>query len=113
MDLTALGERAMAVRAAYAAWEQRAYGRAWTREELALGFVGDVGDLAKLVLANEGVRHLPEAKERLAHELADCLWSVLVLARLYDIDLEPAFLATMDTLAAELAARAPVAEDSA
>ena len=28
-------------------------GRTWTREEFMLGFVGDVGDLAKLVMAAE------------------------------------------------------------
>ena len=41
-----------------------------------LGFVGDVGDLAKQVMAREGVRHLPGRKDTLAHELTDCLWSV-------------------------------------
>ena len=39
---------------------------------------------------------LPDAK--LAHELADCLWSVLVLARAYGVDLEQAFVVTMDEL---------------
>jgi NTP pyrophosphatase (non-canonical NTP hydrolase) len=65
---------------------------------LALGFVGDVGDLAKLVMAESGVRHIPGAKEKLAHELADCLWSILVLADTFDVDLEQAFLQTMDDL---------------
>ena len=31
-------------------------GRTWTPEEIMLGFVGDVGDLAKLVMATEGAR---------------------------------------------------------
>lgn len=71
------------------------YGRSWTREELALGFVGDVGDLAKLLLAEAEVREIPDAKEKLGHELADCLWSIIVLADEYGIDLEEAFLKTM------------------
>jgi NTP pyrophosphatase (non-canonical NTP hydrolase) len=60
--------------------------------------VGDVGDLMKLVLAQEGVRAIPDAESKLAHELADCLWSVLVLADLYGVDLEQAFLDSMDNL---------------
>jgi NTP pyrophosphatase (non-canonical NTP hydrolase) len=35
---------------------------------------------------------------KLAHELSDCLWSVLVLASKYNIDLETEFLKTMDEL---------------
>lgn len=34
----------------------------------------------------------------MAHELADCLWSVMVLADAYDVDLEDAFLRTMRDL---------------
>jgi hypothetical protein len=39
----------------------------------------------------------------LAHELADCLWSVMVLAEAYEVDLESAFLQTMDELNERLA----------
>ena len=60
--------------------------------------LGDVGDLMKLVQAAAGVRAIPDARARLAHELADCLWSVMVLADLHGIDLEQAFLETMDAL---------------
>jgi NTP pyrophosphatase (non-canonical NTP hydrolase) len=93
-----LVQRALAVRSLYAAFEQRNYGASWTTEELALGLVGDVGDLAKLILAHEGRRHIPEAEEKLAHELADCLWALMVLADACDVDLEHAFLHTMADL---------------
>ena len=93
-----LATRAMEIRRQYAALEQATYGRAWTREEVALGFVGDVGDLLKLVMAHAGVRAIPDAGPKLAHELADCLWSILVLSQMYNIDLERAFLLTMDEL---------------
>lgn len=98
-------ERAWRVRQLYAELETARHGRPWSREEVALGFVGDVGDLAKLVQAAEGVRDIPEAKAKLAHELADCLWSVMTLARLYEVDLEASFLATMDELEAGISAR--------
>ena len=34
--------------------KEKAYMVLWTSEEIALGFVGDVGDLAKLVIAENG-----------------------------------------------------------
>jgi NTP pyrophosphatase (non-canonical NTP hydrolase) len=34
----------------------------------------------------------------LGHELADCLWSIIILASELDIDLEANFLATMEKL---------------
>ncbi len=107
MELQDLTSRAMDIRQAYHELEQARFGRAWTREEIMLGFVGDVGDLGKLVLALEGVRDIPDADGKLTHELADCLWSVLVLARLYDVDLERVFLNTMDDLEARIASQRP------
>jgi NTP pyrophosphatase (non-canonical NTP hydrolase) len=103
MDVAQLTERAMQVREQYAARERATYGRARTDEEIALGFIGDVGDLMKLVQARNGVRAIPDADAELAHELADCLWCLLVLAAHYGIDLERAFLETMNALDASLA----------
>lgn len=98
MEFSTLIQSASAIREMYSDYEQRLYGTAWTNEELALGFVGDVGDLVKLVMAQNGRRKIPDAQNRLAHELADCLWSVIVLAKAHDIDLERAFLETMNDL---------------
>ncbi len=63
-----------------------------------LGFVGDVGDLAKLVQGKAGVRPTPALDDKVAHELADCLWCVLTLADEYGVDLEAAFSETMESL---------------
>jgi len=98
MNIRSLQARAIAIRTQYAALEMKRHGRSWTREEIALGFVSDVGDLMKLVMAKEGVRAIPDADEMLAHELADCLWALLVLAHLYEVDIAQAFLGTMDDL---------------
>ncbi len=67
------------------------------------GFIGDVGDLMKLVMAKSGVRSGEDIDRRLAHELADCLWSVLVLAKLYNVDLASAFTGTMDEIEGSIA----------
>jgi len=98
MEFQHIIQRAKEIRKSYASFEKNKYGSSWTNEELALGFVGDVGDLAKLVVAENGKRDIPNSKEKLAHELADCLWSVIVLADAHGIDIEKAFLNTMDDL---------------
>jgi NTP pyrophosphatase (non-canonical NTP hydrolase) len=98
-------QHAMRVREQYAQLEEQQYGRAWTSEEIALGFVGDVGDLAKLVQAQNGVRNIPDAENKIAHELADCLWSTIVLAKMFGIDLERAFVQTMSELEKQITSR--------
>lgn len=98
MNFQQLTEQALAIRTKYADFETKRNGREWTGEELALGFVGDVGDLMKLVQAKEGIRAAENVDEALAHELSDCLWSIIVLADKYNVDLEAAFVKTMGDL---------------
>lgn len=59
MEFSALMQRALEIRERYAALEQARDGTHWTSEEIMLGFAGDVGDLAKLVLAASGRRSIP------------------------------------------------------
>jgi NTP pyrophosphatase (non-canonical NTP hydrolase) len=103
MQLAQLSARALQINQAFAAHAAREGGRPWTREEVMQGFVGDVGDLMKLVMAKAGARPIADVDRKLAHELSDCLWSVLVLAKLYDVNLEKEFLATMSEIEAKLA----------
>lgn len=100
--LRTLTARAMEVRRLYAAFERRTYGQEWSETDLMSGLVVDVGDLTRLVMASTGVRQIENTDAKLAHELADCLWSVLVLADRLDVDLGAAFTATMDELEARL-----------
>ena len=102
MDLTQLSARALQINHTFALHARQQGGRPWTREEIMQGFVGDVGDLMKLVMAKAGTRPINDVDRKLAHELSDCLWSVLVLAKLYDVDLEREFLATMTEIEATL-----------
>lgn len=107
-DLAALRRRALRIHDLYDELNSRERGRVWTREECMLGFtgdVGDLGDLAKLVMAAEGAREVPGDRAALVHEIADCLWSVLVLAHRYGIPLEDAFHRTMDELDAAISAK--------
>ena len=45
MEFKNLAKRAAEIRTLYQELECSKYGRSWTDEEIALGFVGDVGDL--------------------------------------------------------------------
>lgn len=91
-------EQARVVRIRYAEFEERRYGRQWTPEEIMLGLLGDVGDLAKLVQGKAGVRPTADLDAKLGHELADCLWAVMTLADCYSVDLESTFGSTMTDL---------------
>lgn len=75
----------------------------WNGIDYTAGFVGDVGDLMKLVMAKENKRHKDNVDADLKHELGDCLWSLMVIANHYDIDLEEAFKGTMQELEKRLA----------
>ena len=74
----------------------------WGGMDYGAGFVGDVGDLMKLIMAKEGRRRGENIDEKLSHELADCLWSLLIISKQYNIDLEVAFKKTMQELEARL-----------
>lgn len=98
MDFKQIIDRAKEIREKYSLLEIKKYGRKWTREEIAQGFVGDVGDLMKLVSAKSGVRDIADVDAKLTHELSDCLWSIIILSDQYGIDLEKSFLNAMNEL---------------
>lgn len=98
VDLSPLVRRALEIKVLYDELNREQRGRTWTNEEFMLGFVGDVGDLAKLVMAQEGAREMPGGRAALGHELADCLWSVLILSEAYGIDIADEFARTMNEL---------------
>ncbi|MEP7097171.1 MAG: nucleotide pyrophosphohydrolase [Dokdonella sp.] len=98
MKYRELEESALKLNGLYEKLEMKLYGRAWTTEELALGFVGDIGDLAKLIQANAGIRNIDDHKSKLGHELSDCLWSVIVIANKCGVDLEAEFSKNIEGL---------------
>jgi NTP pyrophosphatase (non-canonical NTP hydrolase) len=100
MNFDDLEKSALALNELYEQLEAKKYGRVWTTEELALGFVGDVGDLAKLIQAHAGVRSIDDCQSKLGHELSDCLWSIIVLANKCGIDLEAEFVKNTREIAA-------------
>jgi NTP pyrophosphatase (non-canonical NTP hydrolase) len=98
MNIDDLQKRAIEIRNKYDKLNQEQRGVTWNEQQLMAGFVGDVGDLSKIIMAKHGLREMEDVDEKLAHELSDCLWSVLVLADKYKIDLSKEFMKTMDDL---------------
>lgn len=98
MTYQELLDAAVRVREKYNQLNKRDNGAAWDGDKLMAGFVGDVGDLSKIIMAKSGHRAMDDIDEKLRHELSDCLWSVLVLAKYYDIDLESQFIESMNEL---------------
>jgi NTP pyrophosphatase (non-canonical NTP hydrolase) len=87
-DIKVLEQRALEIRRKYDQLNRSKSGETWDAKKLAKGFKKDVSDL--IMILEEGVD-----ERKISHELGDCLWSVLVIARKLDIDLERAFWTTM------------------
>ncbi|HET9589217.1 MAG TPA: hypothetical protein VFO91_10550 [Anaerolineales bacterium] len=102
MEFQKLVNRAMDLRRQYEEKEKKLYGSPSTDEDIAQGFAGDANNLVKFVMAEHGKREILNSKEKLEAQLAHCLWSVIVLAKLRNIDLEQSFMEAMDRLEAHL-----------
>lgn len=98
MNFDEMVARAIVIRNKYDKLNQQKRNITWNEQQLMAGFVGDVGDLSKIIMAKHGLRDMDDVDEKLAHELSDCLWSVMVLASRYNINLQKEFLKTMDEL---------------
>jgi NTP pyrophosphatase (non-canonical NTP hydrolase) len=98
MNFDEIQKRAVGIRDKYDKLNQQKRGITWNEQQFMAGFVGDVGDLSKIIMAKHGLREMDDVDQKLAHELSDCLWSVLVLASKYNIDLPKQFMKTMDEL---------------
>lgn len=98
MNYDDLSKRAIEVRIKYDTLNQIKQNTTWNEQDLMAGFVGDVGDLSKIIMAKNGLRNMDNIDEKLAHELSDCLWSILVLADKYKIDLLAEFYKNMASI---------------
>jgi NTP pyrophosphatase (non-canonical NTP hydrolase) len=98
MELQKLINRAMDLRSQYEKKEKQLYGSPASEADIVQGFLGDVNNLSKLITAHHGKREIAYSTEKLGSQLAHCLWSVIVLAKMHDIDIEQSFMETMDKL---------------
>ena len=98
MEFQKIIHRAMDLRRQYEIKETNLYGSPSTSVNIAEGFAGDVNNLVKLVMAEHGQREIANSKEKLDAQLAHCLWSVVVLANMHNVNLENSFMEAMDRL---------------
>lgn len=99
MDIKELSDRTIKIKGLYAVLNRTEGNKTWGLNEYAQGLVGDVGDLVKLVMAKKGFRFAAtDTDKKLARELADCLWSLFILADELDIDLEKEYLKMLKQL---------------
>ncbi len=90
MDLKKLQDLALKNKHLYDKLNQVDGHKVWGSSEYMLGFAGDVGDLSKLIMAKNKLRRVNsdlDLDAAISHELSDCLCSILVLAKEYDMDL--------------------------
>jgi NTP pyrophosphatase (non-canonical NTP hydrolase) len=91
--------RSMQIRKLYNELEKRKHGGPWTNQEDVIGFVHDVGELGRLVMAAEGRWiHQGDINNDLGDKLAECLWWLFVLSERLGIDVNSAFSSKMSEL---------------
>ncbi|MDR0956208.1 MAG: nucleotide pyrophosphohydrolase [Candidatus Nomurabacteria bacterium] len=93
-----LRQRALNTAKLYDKLNQKQAQSIWRAEDYFQGFVGDVCDLAKLINVQKRAHRVDDPGGALAHELADLLWSVIILADRLDVDLPAAFQKMTDDL---------------
>lgn len=98
MEFQKILHRALDLRSQYEKKETELYGSPSTSEDVAQGFAGDVNNLVKFIEAEHGKRSIANRREKLEAQLAHCLWSVIILSRMHDVDLEVSFMEAMDRL---------------
>lgn len=94
-DIKSLQDQAIKIRQLYNELNQKDGHGSWGPIDYAMGLVGDVGALMKIVMAKENMRRMDDVDTKLAHEISDCLWSLFILAAHYGVDLEASFSQTM------------------
>ena len=97
--------RAIKIRKLYHELEESKHGGPWTKQEDMIGFVSDVGELGRMVMAAEGrwIHHGDLPKD-LGDKMAECLWWLFVLSERLGVDINAAFASKMTELENDLSA---------
>lgn len=72
--------------------------KTWDLNDYMDGLVGDIGDLMKALMAVRNRREIPGALQKVEHELADVLFSTLLLYRFFQLDPAKSFVDQMALL---------------
>ncbi len=79
---------------------QKDYHKKWEIEDYTMGMIGDCGDLCKLIMAKNKLRRTKskDLNQDIEHELVDILWSLVVMSKELDVDLEKAAITQLNKL---------------
>ena len=103
-DFSHAVERSVQIRNLYHKLEEKNHGNQWTKQEDMIGFVYDVGELGRMVMASEGRWvHAGDLSKDLSDKLSECLWWVFELSNRLGIDLNAAFDSKISELETDLA----------
>ncbi|HSX28851.1 MAG TPA: hypothetical protein VLF60_05375 [Candidatus Saccharimonadales bacterium] len=69
MTYEELLHRAVEIQEKYDELNLTKHNKQWNEQQFMAGFVGDVGDLSKIVMAKHGFREMDDVDSKLAHEL--------------------------------------------
>ncbi|HEY4520420.1 MAG TPA: hypothetical protein VJJ72_01275 [Candidatus Paceibacterota bacterium] len=97
MQFKDISKKAKEIRKAYNEVNKRNNKKIWDAFDYGQGLVGDVGDLAKLLIS---FRDKPrkDTYKKIQHEVGDCLWSLVAIAQELGISLEKEFLVNVEYL---------------
>lgn len=98
MDFQEIIKRTKEIHKLYIESDIKRLGKEWDRGEYVKALTADIGMLSKLTMAKDGLREMDNVDEKLAHEIADCLWSLIIIAEKYGVNIEESFLKTMKVL---------------
>ncbi len=98
MDFQEMINRVHEIHKLYVESDIRRLGKEWDRGEYVKALCADIGMLAKLTMAKDGLREMENVDEKLKHEVADCLWALIIIAEKYGVNIEESFLETMKDL---------------
>ncbi|KKT28629.1 MAG: MazG nucleotide pyrophosphohydrolase [Candidatus Yanofskybacteria bacterium GW2011_GWA1_44_21] len=101
MTIKQLSKIAEEIKMAYAEGNRKKGRKIWAAPEYAQAFVGDVGDLLKYIVSYTD-NPTKAGYKKISHELADCLWSVIIIAQELGIDVEREYLINMEYLKQKL-----------
>lgn len=102
MEFKDLSKKVKKVKEAYEELSRKKKKKVWGATEYAQGLAGDTGDLIKLLVLSDTNAKDKKLHNKICHELADCLWSVIVLAQELNVDIEKELLINMEYLKQKL-----------
>jgi len=92
-------EQALQVKHLYQELNALNHQQSWTYLQYMEGLVGDSGDLMKMLMAKANLRSYKGNLDKdIAHELSDCLWSILMISQELGMNIEEEFSKNMAEL---------------